>query len=112
MQRKQFPCYYMKIIRASLYRPPLTVCWHLYHPTEKYNVSNNCPLLPINGTICKKVASPSLFDNSIDFPDSGTYTLLTSFDNNADCSIKNYTLKVDTGESKLILAMLLRTFLF
>ena len=90
----------MKIWHLSIYRLPLNVCWHLYHPTEKYNISNNCPLSHkkhINGTYCQKVTSPGLFDNHLDFPDSGMYTLLASIENNANCMTKNYTLKVDTG---------------
>ena len=80
----------------------MTVCWHLYHPTEKYNTSNKCPLLNIdgmniNGTQCEKVTNHSSFDYSVNFPDSGLYTLLASFENDANCLAKNYTLKVDTG---------------
>ena len=78
----------------------MTVCWGLYAESEKYNYSNGCPLPGSNITECQNITNHSSFDHYLSFPDAGKYTLMTSFDNNADCTTKNYTLNVDTCKSK------------
>ena len=75
------------------------MCWSLYGATERHNGSNGCPLSKSNKTECQNVTNHSSFNHYLSFPDAGTYTLMTSFDNNADCTTKNYTLEVDTCKS-------------
>ena len=85
-----------------LCRPPLKVCWHLYDPTVNHDINTpNCPLLNSTGTECQTLNSTDLFNPTINFVSSGSYMLLTSFENDANCTVNNHTLLVgDAGKFK------------
>ena len=78
-----------------LCRPPFNVCWHLYEPAVRHNVSaQNCPLLN-TGIECQTFNSTVVFDATLNFASTGSYMLMASFENNANCTVKNYTLLVN-----------------
>lgn len=86
-----------------MHRPPLSVCWHLYNSTEEHIINtSNCPLANnSNGAECQALNDPSSFKHNINFASTGFYVLMASFENDANCTVKNYTLKVDDpGESR------------
>lgn len=80
-------------------RPPFNVCWHLYEPTVRHNISaRNCPLSNTTGAECQRLNSTAVFDQTVNFASTGSYLLMVSFENNANCTVKNYTLSVtNTG---------------